>query len=126
MSINAPDKPSRHWLLRLIESNRNWIGMLAVAGIFGFCATLFGIARSRRPISALEVAGFLIAMPASLMLAVAWFCRADVVRGRLDAGEKVGPWSRLLFAAGVWSIAIWVLLALLIGTPLAVWLGKLI
>ena len=50
---------------------------------------------------------------------------ADVTRRRLHAGERVSVFSRVLFGAGIWSLLLWIIGLLVIGFPLAIWLGNM-
>ena len=67
----------------------------------------------------------LITIPTLVMLAGTVLARADWVRGQARGGQPVGRLSGLFFGAGVWSLMIWGIAALLVGFPLAIWLGSL-
>jgi len=59
------------------------------------------------------------------MLGAGVLLRADAVRHQLRAGSRVGLFSLALFGAGIWSLLIWLVLALLIGFPIAIWIGSM-
>jgi hypothetical protein len=51
------------------------------------------------------------------------FLLVDRTQRRIKNGERVGLIARVLFGAGMASALIWVLIAIGIGFPLAIWLG---
>jgi hypothetical protein len=109
---------------RLFRSDRSWPLKVGGAGLFGYLAAAvvdLGNEGRRRAIRL----GMLIAMPLFAMAAACILIRADVVRRRLRAGHAVGPITRLLFASGVWSLLIWIIGVMLLGFPLAIWIGGL-
>jgi hypothetical protein len=104
----------------------HWREKVIGAGLFGlFVAVEIVVWRSRDGASFLEQVVVLIAIPTLIMVAGGALARADFVRRRLRAGKPVGPVSRLFFGAGVWSFLIWIIAMLVIGFPLAIWIGSL-
>jgi hypothetical protein len=111
--------------IRLIESERNWLAKVAGSGVFGLCIAARVVWRYGNAFSISQQLFMLFGIPVGLMLCVCPLVRADIVRHRMRAGGVVGPFSRLLFGAGIWSFLIWVVVVLLIGFPLAIWLGNM-
>ena len=64
-------------------------------------------------------------MPLLIMMGAALLVLADVTRRRVRDGKRTDPLARLLFGAGVWSLVLWTIGALLVGFPLAFWLGSM-
>ena len=110
---------------RLFKSERSWLVKVGGAGVFGLIVA-GRIVRQHwndSPISARV--STLVAVPLFVMLLAGALVRADAVRRQMRTGGRIGPFSRFLFGAGIWSLLIWVFVALLIGFPLAIWLGSM-
>jgi hypothetical protein len=64
-------------------------------------------------------------MPVIWTMAGAILAVAETVRRQVYAGERVGFLLRLLFAAGIWSILLWTIVFLMVGFPVAIWVGNM-
>lgn len=120
--------PLHRRLDRLFRSESQqtwWLLKIAGAGLVGLAIAIRVALMNRDRLAiAAHVATLVIVPTAAIGCAVA-LMRADSVRRRLRRGESVGLLSRILFGAGIWSLLIWIVGALLMGFPLAVWLGAL-
>ena len=113
-----------NFLDRLFRSDRAWLLKILGAGAVGLLIALRVAWWNRQRLALAGQLFTLVLVPVVAMgLAVA-LMRADSVRRRVRGGEPVGLAARILFGAGVWSLLIWVVAALLIGFPLAIWLGS--
>lgn len=117
--------PIARFFNRLFTSRLSWLPKIIGAGVVGvvIAARVVWIDVPNIPlpgkILALVITATLTMAGAGLLI------RADVVRKRVEDGQTVGFISRLLFASGIWSGLIWIVLAMLIGFPLAIWIGSL-
>jgi hypothetical protein len=113
----------------LFSSDRYWGWKVVGAGLFGLTSALISVVstgpdknnRLWGPVAVAKV----IAIPLITMLLVCALVRADFVRRRLAANERVGVISRALFGAGIWSLFTWIAVILIVGFPLAIWFGYL-
>jgi hypothetical protein len=70
----------------------------------------------------------LIGVPAIMTTAGIFLATADAIRRPSHAGRAGAPVPvplRVLFGAGIWSLLFWVIVVLIVGFPLAIWLGKM-
>jgi hypothetical protein len=110
---------------RLFKSERSWLVKLAGASVFGLATAGQIVWWNRNGFSISAKLYTLAAVPVLVMLGAGALLRADAVRRQLRAGNRIGPFSRLIFGAGIWSLLIWVVLALFIGFPVAIWIGAM-
>ena len=113
------------YFVKLFEQDPRWIVRVLGAAGFGFAGALYVILRDMATISAEYVVATLIGVPAFMTAAGLLLATADTTRQRLRAGQQVGAVLRLLFGAGVWSVVVWFVLLLIVGFPLAIWLGNM-
>jgi hypothetical protein len=93
----------------LFKSNRRWPVKVGGAGVFGLVfagIVLLAMRKDKEMTPAFRVAT-LIAMPVICMLIAGVLVWSDVIHHRQQRDEHVGPISRLLFGAGIWSWLIW-------------------
>jgi hypothetical protein len=114
----------------LLRGDSHWPAKILAAGDVGLTIAAAALIamwfEGKAALSFLEVVATLFMMPTLFMLAASILARADVVRSRVRTGAPVGRFSRLFFAAGAWSVLAWVVaVLLLVGFPLAVWVGSL-
>jgi len=95
------------------------------AGVFGVVAAIPTAWEAFQAGSLAEALLTLAAMPLLIMMGAALLVLADVTRRRVRDGKRTDPLARLLFGAGVWSLVLWTIGALLVGFPLAFWLGSM-
>lgn len=116
-------------LRRIFASDGRWAAEVVAAGVLGFL--LGGCRFVRLWLRDLQAAigpvpiGIVIAFSLFVVLAVLVLATADLIRRRLRAGESVGIVARILFGAGLGSVLVWVILTVLVGFPLAIWVGNL-
>ena len=118
-------QPKDHgYLDRVFKSERSRLLKVAAAALIGLYIA-FQVVAEHRNLPWGERVCLLVVLPAFFLAAASVLVRADVVRRRLRAGYAVGRVSRLLFASGVRSLLIWTIGVLLLGFPLAIWIGTL-
>jgi hypothetical protein len=117
--------PFSRFFNRLFSSEQSWLLKLIGAGIVGaaISARVMWINLPHTPLVSKIVA--IVATAALAMAGAGLLIRADAVNKRIHAGDHVGMVSRALFASGIGSILFWIVAALLVGFPLAIWIGSL-
>jgi hypothetical protein len=98
---------------------------VAAAAGLGIAMALYIVLKERATISVDQVIATLTGIPASMTAAGLLLATADTTRQRLHAGQQVGAVLRLLFGAGIWSMLVWIVAILIVGFPLAIWLGNM-
>lgn len=119
-----PSRGLGAFLDRLIKSERNWLKILG-AGLVGLVVAVRVALHEGNGGPPLQRIFTLIAVPLFSMLAGGILCRADTIRRQVREGKPVGMLSRLFFAAGIWSVLIWMIVTLLVGFPVAIWIGNM-
>jgi hypothetical protein len=117
--------PLMEYLDQLFRSDRGWLPKLLAAGAFGIAIAALIVWKNHDTFSLTAQLVTLIAVPLTVIVGAAALLQADKVRRRLKTGRRVGVISRIAFGAGVWSFLIWIIIALLIGFPTAIWLGTM-
>jgi len=116
------------YFVKLFESDPRWLVRVGAAGACGLILAVYcavkGFWQGRIAFSISMIIAMLIGIPAFWIVGGAFLASADMTRRRLRAGEPVGVVSRVLFGAGVWSLLFWFILLLIVGFPLAIWLGN--
>ena len=116
--------PFARFFNRLFSAELKWLPKLLGAGAVGLAIALTVLWKSPTTFDFVAKVAILIIVPAFSMLAAGALIRADIVQKRLESGGSIGPLSRLFFGLGIWSLLIWIFAALLVGFPLAIWLGS--
>ena len=115
----------KSWFERLFRSDRLPIIKVAGAGLVGLIIAARVVWQQRHRMGPFSTGLTLVIVPFLTMLITIALVRADSVGRELSAGHRVGTFSRILFGAGIWSLLIWIVGLLLVGFPLAIWLGSL-
>jgi hypothetical protein len=105
--------------------SKHWPEKIVAAGFLGIMMALRILWRKGDTFPPPIQITILTTVPAFFISAACVLARSDWVRGHVRAGEPVGRLSRVFFAAGIWSLLIWIVAVLLVGFPLAIWLGSL-
>ena len=113
------------YFVKLFEQNPRWLVRVLAAAGFGFALALYVVLKNMATISAEYVIATLIGVPAFMTAAGLLLATADTVRRQLRAGESVPAVLRLLFGAGIWSVLVWFVVFLIVGFPVAIWLGSM-
>ena len=113
------------YFVKLFEQDPRWIVRVSGAAGFGFALALYVALKEMATISVDQVIATLIGVPAFVTATGLLLATADTTRKRLHAGQQVGAVLRLLFGAGVWSVVVWIIVLLIVGFPLAIWLGNM-
>ena len=113
------------YFVKLFEQDPRWLVRVLGAAGFGFALALYVVLRDMATIFAEFVVATLIGVPAFMTAAGLLLATADTTRKRLHAGQQVGAVLRLLFGAGIWSVLVWLVVLLVVGFPLAIWLGNM-
>jgi len=113
------------YFVNLFEHDPRWLVRVTAAAGLGIAMALYVVLKERATISVDEVIATLIGIPASMTAAGLLLATADTTRRRLHAGQQVGAVLRLLFGAGIWSMLVWIVAILIVGFPLAIWLGNM-
>lgn len=117
--------PGTRFINRLFTAELNWIPKLLGAGVVGLAIAIRVVWINWATLTFAATTFTLIIVPALTVLAAGALVRADVVHKRREAGLPIGPITRLFFGSGIWSLLIWIFAFLLVGFPLAIWIGSL-
>ncbi len=107
------------------ESSPRWWVKVAGAAGFGLVISVAVAIKARRSLSWEAMIGMMVAFPVFAALGGMLLATADATRSRIQAGQRVGFLSRVLFGAGIWSLLVWVIIFLPVGFVLAILLGTM-
>ncbi len=91
----------------------------------GLVVAMFTVWKFGQAYSVFETAATFVLSTAITTVLGLLLVRADTVRHRVHAGQPVGVLSRLFFGAGIRSLFAWLIVLLIVGFPLAIWLGTM-
>ena len=113
------------YFVNLFEHDPRWLVRVTAAAGLGIAMALYVVLKERAAISVDQMIATLVGVPAFMTTAGLLRATADTTRQRLHAGQQVGAVLRLLFGAGIWSMLVWIVAILIVGFPLAIWLGNM-
>jgi hypothetical protein len=113
------------FFVRIFESDpRWWRRALAPAG----CGLIIAVGATwqlRAKIVWGEAIAILFMLPGFFLAAGCLLATMDNVQQRIRSGQAVSRLSRMLFGMHEVSVVIWFILLLIVGFPLAFWIGNL-
>jgi hypothetical protein len=125
--MNKPNPNDPHGLYKaadeLFRSDRHPLAKILAAGGLGLVMSV-GILFEIEGLTALAWCGYAAVLGGGFAFVAALLLMADRTQRRQKSGERVGLIARILFGAGIWSLLIWIVIALALGFPLAVWVGN--
>lgn len=114
-----------NYCVRRFESDSRWAMRVAAAGGCGLLLAICCAWRMRNDVSLRVITTILLACPLFYLTAGAFLATADTIRQRLHTGKPVGLILRILFGSGIWSVLVWLIILLIVGFPLAIWIGSM-
>lgn len=109
----------------LFESDPRWWVRVAGAAGLGLALDVVFVIKAWGSLPSRAMIVALVGFPASMAVAGVLLATADATRWRIRAGQRVGILSRVLFGAGIWSLLVWAIVIIPVGTALAILLGSM-
>jgi hypothetical protein len=111
--------------VRIFESNPKWRWRVLAAGGCGLVIALLSVLSKPALFGVAGAIATVVGLTGFFLLAGCLLATMDYVQWQIQTGQKVGRVQRVLFGMGLFSVFVWAFAALVIGFPLAVWLGAL-
>lgn len=110
--------------VKTFESDPRWLWRVLAAGALGLVLALETVWQGRAKLGPGVVIALLISLPAFFLAGGCLLATMDSVRQRIRSDRSIGRFARVFFGRW-WSLLLWFILLLLIGFPLAVFVGNL-